>query len=183
MLWIRAATRNWLPALLFGLGTIGADLILLLVALLVAHMPGIADHARLLYPIFIALLVYLGVDSLLTTLRSVEASRLDTREHQRVESQSLVYVIRGILLGVMNPVQVSWWIVAGSALVARNSGVALAVFLGEVFWMVFYVAVLGLLTRNAKLRRLLGLASAILLLALAVYYAVSSLPRMVYGLG
>ncbi|MCI4343017.1 MAG: LysE family transporter [Thermoplasmata archaeon] len=98
------------------------------------------------------------------------------REHQsedRRPTTELRVFSEALVVGVTNPFQILWWVTAGLAFAYVGGALLLAgLFAAIAVWVVVFPYVLSEgVRRDARVPRLVSLASALLLVAFAVYLA------------
>jgi len=127
-----------------------------------------------------ALLLYLGSMILTSTLRKGCHTKQSVEAKGEVESLDVLRsYLTGLVMGLSNPFQISWWITVGLTLIAEfGLLIALGFVFGIALWVVSFSYAISVGKDVPKLRSAITIASGILLLLFAGYLALYSVERI-----
>ena len=128
---INRAYRGWYGAIFVGLGAMTADFILMVITISIGTEFNLAHYIKYIYPLGAAFFLYLAY----SILREKNVARSDGEMNGGY--------ISGLSVGLLNPLQIGWWLTAGIGVYDRFGIVTIVfLFIGALLWVFILVYII-----------------------------------------
>ncbi len=138
---INRATRSIPGAVLVGLGAMTADFILMLITIFIGSEFSLYRYVHYIYPVGAAFFIYLGYRILIS------------RVSEGQDNGRKGGYISGVSVGLLNPLQIGWWLTAGLGVYERF-GILTIIFLfaGALLWVFILTGAVRIATKKFENR-------------------------------
>lgn len=134
---INRAYRGWYAAIFVGLGAMTADFILMVITISIGTEFDLARYIKYIYPLGAAFFLYLAFGIL--RAKKTEGSDMGVNGGY----------LAGLSVGLLNPLQIGWWLTAGMGVYDRFGIVTIVfLFIGALLWVFILVYIIRFASRK-----------------------------------
>ncbi|MEM3676150.1 MAG: LysE family translocator [Thermoplasmataceae archaeon] len=130
---LQRATKSMMAGALVGFGAMSADLILMVITLTIGFEIEFGEFIRILYVVGAAFFLYLSY----SIIKNAHSDQPILRHGSPRDMSGSGYLL-GLSIGLINPMQIGWWITAGLGMYKKFGLIPMIfIFVGILFWVLF----------------------------------------------